>query len=91
MKKKKIAVILIYKFNLSDYNIFNFKRLTKLFDVSFFDLSNYFLEKKSVINSYERNSAENKIKNYFILRNTKELRNKLQNFDFILDFSFFNL
>ena len=88
MKKKKIAVILIYKFNLSDYNIFNFKRLTKLFDVSFFDLSNYFLEKKSVINSYERNSAENKIKNYFILRNTKELRNKLQNFDFILDFSF---
>ena len=86
--KKKIAVIIIYKFNLSDYNTFNFKRLTKLFNVSFFDLSNFFLEKKIVINSYKRNSVENKIKNYFILKNTKDLRKKLQNFEFILDFSF---
>jgi len=86
--KKKIAVILIYKFNLSDYDTFNFKRLTKLFDVSFFDLSNFFLEKKIVINSYKRNSAENKIKNYFILRNIKDLREELNNFDFILDFSY---
>ena len=86
--KKKIAVILIYKFNLSDFDTFNFKRLTKLFEVSFFDLSNFFLEKKIVINSYKRNSAENKIKNYFIIRNIKDLREELNNFDFILDFSY---
>ena len=86
--KKKIAVIIIYKLNLSEYNTYNFRRLTKLFDVSFFDLSNFFLEKKIVINSYKRNSVENKIKNYFILKNTKDLRKKLQNFEFILDFSF---
>ena len=86
--KKKIAVIIIYKFNLSDYNTFNFKRLTKLFDVSFFDLSNFFLEKKIVINSYKKNSSENKIKNYFILKNLKDLRKKLNNFDLILDFSY---
>jgi hypothetical protein len=86
--KKKIGVVIIYKFNLNDYNIFNFKRLTKLFDVSFFDISNFFLENKIVISSYKKNSLENKIKNYFILKNTKDLRKKIKNFDFILDFSF---
>ncbi len=44
--KKKIAVIIIYKLNLSDYNTFNFNRLRELFDVSFLDVSNFFLEKK---------------------------------------------
>jgi len=85
--KKKIAVIVIYKFNLNDYNIFNFKRLKKLFNVSFFDLSNIFLRHKIIVNSYKKNSVENKINNYFILKNLKDLVKKLKSFDYILDFT----
>lgn len=86
--KKKIAVIVIYKFNLNDYNTFNFKRLKKLFNVSFFDLSNIFLRHKIIVNPYKKNSVENKINNYFILKNLKDLGKKLKSFDYILDFTF---
>jgi hypothetical protein len=85
--KKKIAIILTYKFNLSDYNTWNFKKLKNLFDVTFFDLSEYFLINQKVINSYRVNSLENKLENYYILKDIKKFKILIKNFDYILDYS----
>jgi hypothetical protein len=86
--KKKIAVILIYKLNLTDYNNLNFEKLKSLFDVTFFDLSEIFLKNQKKINafSYKVNSLENKIEKYYILKRIEELK-ILKNFNYILDFS----
>lgn len=85
--EKKIAIILTYKFNLSDYNTWNFKKLKNLFDVTFFDLSEYFLINQKVINSYRVNSLENKLENYYILKDIKKFKILIKNFDYISDYS----
>jgi hypothetical protein len=78
---------LTYKFNLSDYNTWNFKKLKNLFDVTFFDLSEYFLINQKVINSYRVNSLENKLENYYILKDIKKFKILIKNFDYISDYS----
>lgn len=85
--KKKLAVIFIYKFNLSDYYNWNFKKLKKIFDVTFFDLSEIFLENKIIANSYKINSVESKFHNYYTLKNLQKLDILIKDFDYILDYT----
>jgi hypothetical protein len=84
--KKKLKFILCYKLNYNDYKSLNSKILFKNFDVEFIDIS-YLLISKKIFNYYEKNTYENKINNYYNIKNFSQFKKKISNADIIFDFN----
>ena len=84
--KKKLKFLLCYKLNYYDYKSINSKILFQNFDVEFIDIS-YLLLPKRIFNYYEKNTYENKINNYYNIKNFSQFKKKISNSDIIFDFN----